>query len=110
MGLYGLVSYSVARRTREIGIRAALGAEKSDILKLVHREGLNVAWIGSGIGLLLTLGAARLISHFVVAIPTLDPVSFVAVPLILGGTILFACYIPARRAARVDPLVALRDL
>jgi putative ABC transport system permease protein len=110
VGLYGVVSYSVARRTREIGIRAAIGAEKSDILRLVIRDGTTAAAIGSVLGLLLSLIATRMISHYVFAIPALDPVSLVIVPLLLGGTVLLACYLPARRAARVDPLVALREL
>jgi putative ABC transport system permease protein len=110
VGLYGVVSYSVARRTREFGIRTAVGAGRSDILRLVIREGTLAAWIGAVLGLLLSITAIRMISHYVVAIPGLEPVSLVAVPLLLGGTVLLACYIPARRAARVDPIVALREL
>lgn len=110
VGVYGVVSYSVAQRIREIGIRAALGAQRSDIMKLVVGEGTKVALVGCALGLALAFAATRLASSFVVAIPATDLFTFISVPLFLGTVILLACYIPARRAARVDPMVALREL
>jgi putative ABC transport system permease protein len=110
VGIYGVVSYSVAQRFKEIGIRAALGARKNNILKLVIGEGVKVAMLGSFLGLPLAIAAIRITSHFVVQFPTIDWMTMIAVPAFLGAVILLACYFPARRAARVDPMVALREL
>jgi putative ABC transport system permease protein len=110
VGIYGVVSYSVAQRIREIGIRAALGAQKRDIMKLVIGEGIKVSVMGSVLGIVLAFAATRLASSFVVAIPAMDWITFITVPLVLGTVVLLACYIPARSAARVDPMVALREL
>jgi putative ABC transport system permease protein len=110
VGIYGVVSYSVAQRIREIGIRAALGAQRRDILKLVIGEGVKVALIGSVLGAILSFAATRIASSYVVAIPAMDWITFIAVLLLLATVILLACYIPARCAARVDPMVALREL
>ncbi|MBZ5495562.1 MAG: ABC transporter permease [Acidobacteriia bacterium] len=110
LGIYGVVSYSVAQRNREIGIRAALGARKNDIMKLVIGEGIKVAMWGSFLGLLLAIAAMRITSHFVVKLPKTDWMTMIAVPAFLGAVILLACYLPARRAAHVDPMVALKEL
>jgi putative ABC transport system permease protein len=108
LGLYGVISYSVTRRTQEIGIRAALGAARTDILRLVIVEGARLAGTGVVIGLLLSLGLARLISSLLFGVTAADPVTFVAVCAMLLAVALLACYFPARRALRVDPMVALR--
>jgi putative ABC transport system permease protein len=108
IGIYGVVSYSVAQRTREIGLRRALGAKESDVLKLVLGEGFFVISIGLALGLLVAFAATRLIAGFLYGVPPTDPLTFVGVPVLLGLIALGACYIPARRATKVDPLVALR--
>jgi len=108
IGIYGVVSYSVAQRTREIGVRMALGAKEKDVLRLVLGEGLFVIAVGLGLGLLLAAAATRVIAGFLYGVGATDPVTFAGVPLLLGFIALGASYIPARRAAKVDPLVALR--
>jgi putative ABC transport system permease protein len=110
VGLYGVVSYSVAQRVHEIGVRAALGADRADILRLIIREGLKVGVLAAGVGLALSYTAVRLTSNLFVAMPRMDPVTLIAVPLVLLATVLLASYIPARRAATVDPMEALRAL
>jgi hypothetical protein len=110
VGLYGVVSYSVAQRVHEIGVRAALGAERADILRLIIREGIKVGAVAACLGLALSYTAVRLTSNLFVAMPRMDLVTLIAVPLVLLGTVVLACYIPARRAAGVDPMVALRAL
>ena len=106
-GLYGLISYSVAQRVREIGVRMALGADRMDVLWLVIREGLAVSAWGIAIGFVLTYGAIRIVSRLVVALPSMDLATVSVVPTLLGAVILLACYIPALRAARVDPMVVV---
>jgi putative ABC transport system permease protein len=108
VGIYGIMSYSVSERTHEIGIRMALGARQTDVLGLVARLGLKLTAIGVAIGVALALGVTRLISTFLYGVKPSDPVTYVAVALGLGAIALLACYIPARRAIKVDPLVALR--
>jgi putative ABC transport system permease protein len=110
MGLYGVVAYSVAQRVREIGVRMALGADRRDIIRLIVGEGLRVSGVGIGLGFALTYAAIRLTSRLVVAIPPVDAITFVTVPMLLGTVILLACYLPALRAARVDPMAVLRRL
>jgi predicted permease len=110
VGIYGVVSYSVAQRTREIGIRAALGAQRHDILRLVIGEGMKVVVVGSIAGLALAVAATRAASSLVVSLPAIDALTFIIVPLFLAVVIVVACYVPARRAARVDPMIALREL
>src|SRR4029077_6263620 len=108
IGIYGVVSYSVAQRTREIGVRMALGAKAKDVLKLALGEGLFVIAVGLVLGLLLASVATRVIASFLYGVGATDPLTFAAVPLLLGFVALSASYIPARRATKVDPLVALR--
>jgi putative ABC transport system permease protein len=108
VGIYGVMAYTVTQRTHEIGIRMAMGAQSEDVLKQVLREGARLAAIGLAVGLLGSLAATRLIRTLLFGVETTDPLTFVAVAVILLGVSLAACYIPARRATRVDPLVALR--
>jgi macrolide transport system ATP-binding/permease protein len=108
IGLYGLVSYEVARRTREIGIRTALGAEKQDVLRLVVGQGMRLAIVGAVLGIVLALGLMRYAKSLLFGVGAADPITFAAVTGLLIGVTLLACYVPARRAARVDPVVALR--
>ena len=108
MGLYAVVSYAVSQRTREIGVRMALGASKSDVLRLVVREGMRLSIVGIVLGLLLAMGVSLVLSKVLYGLAPLDPVVFGLVTLVLLGVSALACYIPARRAARLDPLVSLR--
>jgi predicted permease len=108
IGLYGVVSYSVTERTRELGIRTALGAQRRDLLKLVVGQGMMLAVIGSVIGVGAAVALTRLIEKLLFGVSPTDPLTFVVIPLLLVGVTLLACWIPARRAAKVDPLVALR--
>lgn len=108
VGIYGVMSYSVTQRHREIGIRMALGAQTGDVLTLVVRQGTWLAAAGVGIGLIAALGATRLIARLLFGIQPSDPLTFITVALMLSMVALVASYIPARRAARIDPMVALR--
>jgi predicted permease len=108
IGIYGVMSYVVAGRTREIGVRMALGAARRDVLLLIVRQGMTLAAIGLGIGLLTALGVARLLSQILYGVSPADPLTFAGVSLLLALVAALACYIPARRATKVDPLVALR--
>lgn len=108
IGLYGLLAYEVVRRTREIGIRVALGAQKRDVLKHVIGRGMILAVVGVAIGIGAALGLSRFLTSLLYNVKATDPLTFAAVSLILIGVALLACYIPARRAAKVDPMVALR--
>jgi len=108
VGLYGLMAYSVGRRTREIGIRIAVGADRNQVLKMVIRQGLILAVTGVAIGSAATFGLARLIAAGLIGLGKLSPATFIAVPALLLAVTLVACYIPARRASRVDPITALR--
>ena len=108
LGLYGLLSYKVTQRTREIGVRMALGARPPDVLRIVVRQGVGLAVVGAIIGILVALGATRYLASLLYGVRPFDPPTFLAVALLLSLVALAACYIPARRASRVDPLVALR--
>jgi predicted permease len=109
IGLYGVVSYSVARRTREVGIRLSLGAETGAVVWMLTRGGLRLVALGAGIGLLFAGLLSQFLSRFLFGVPALDPLTFVGVPLFLGGVALLASWIPAMRAARVNPVGALRS-
>jgi putative ABC transport system permease protein len=108
IGIYGVTAYAVMRRTREIGIRLALGAQRADVVGMVLREGMSLVAIGSVIGLMLAAGASRLLARLLFGVPPIDPITF------LGATILFAviglaaCYVPVQRATQVDAMEALR--
>jgi predicted permease len=108
IGIYGVISYVVAQRTHEIGIRIALGAQRHDVLRLMLGEGMKMALIGVAVGVGVALGLTRLMVQMLFRVSANDPVTFASVAAVLTGVALAACYIPARRAMRVDPIVALR--
>jgi len=108
VGIYGLVAHSVTRRTQEIGIRMALGAQRGDVLRMVVGEGARMAALGVAIGVAASLAITRLISSLLFGVSATDPLTFVGVAVLLAAVALLASYIPARRAMRVDPIVALR--
>ncbi len=107
-GVFGVMAYSVSRRTREIGVRVALGAATSDVLRLIVGQGLRPIFIGLAIGIAGALALTRTVESLLFGVTATDPLTFGGVTLLLVGTALLACYIPARRAAKVDPVVALR--
>jgi putative ABC transport system permease protein len=108
MGIYGITSYAVAQRTHEIGIRMALGAQLSDVLKLVLTHGIKLILLGVGFGLVGAYLVTRAITSLLYGVSATDPLTFILVPLTLVAVALIASYLPARRATKVDPLVALR--
>jgi putative ABC transport system permease protein len=108
IGLYGLISYSVSQRTRELGIRLALGAQQQDVLRLVLGHGVRLALIGLGAGMVVALGLSRLLRTLLFGVGSADPISYAVAAALLAIVALAACYVPARRAMHVDPLVALR--
>jgi putative ABC transport system permease protein len=108
VGVYGVLSYSVNQQTREIGLRMALGAQRGDVMRLILGQGLRLAVIGLGLGVLVALGLMRGLVSLLFDVRAYDPSTYAAVTLLLTAVALLACYIPARRAMRVDPMVALR--
>jgi putative ABC transport system permease protein len=108
-GIYSVLSYGVAQRTREFGVRMALGASRGDILQLVFRGGVRLLVVGLLIGVAASLALSRILDSLVFNIPMLDPLAFGAAIVLLSFIALLACWIPARRATNVDPLVALRN-
>ena len=108
IGIYGTLAYTVARRTNEIGIRMALGARKSDVLQLVVGQGMVLAFAGLALGMVGALGLTRFLASLLYGVKPSDALTFVAVSFILIAVALLASYIPARRAMKVDPMVALR--
>jgi putative ABC transport system permease protein len=108
VGLYSVMAYIVSQRTREVGIRMALGAKRVDVLRLITSEGMKLAAIGVAIGFVLSLALSRVLSSVLIGVNAYDVTTFIAVPLLLVVVALVACLVPARRAAKVNPLVALR--
>jgi ABC-type antimicrobial peptide transport system permease subunit len=103
-----VISYLVRQRTHEIGIRMALGAQRRDVVRMVLGEGLRVALLGVVVGIVAALGLTRLLTQMIFGVRTVDPLTFAGVAILLTFVAMVACYIPARRAMRVDPIVALR--
>jgi putative ABC transport system permease protein len=108
VGIYGVISYSVARRTKEFGLRMVLGAQGSDVLGLVMKQGAGIIFIGIGFGLLLAFFFTKLMAGLLFGVPPTDLTTFASVTAVLSAVALVACYIPARRATRVDPIQTLR--
>ena len=108
IGIYGVLAYTVAQQTRELGVRIALGASSGDVLRLVLGRGLRLVAIGCGVGLAASFGVTRLMQTLLFGVTATDPLTFAGVTLLLFAVAFMACWIPARRATRVDPLVALR--
>jgi len=108
IGLYGVVSYAVSRRSREMGIRMSLGAAPGKVVSQVVREGMALVGIGAGLGVALSLVGAQVLRSLLFGVGALDPVTFIGVPLFLLSVTLAAAYLPARRASRVDPVRALK--
>lgn len=108
IGVYGVLSYAVTQRTREIGIRVALGADLGAVRRMVVSDGARLAGIGVTVGLVGALGLSRVMETLLFGVGTRDPATFVSVALLLGAAAIAACWLPARRAARVDPMIALR--
>jgi ABC-type transport system, involved in lipoprotein release, permease component len=108
VGLYGVISYAAVQRTREIGIRMALGAQRKDVLQLVIKQGIAITLIGIIVGLFVALGVMRIVSGMLYQVTATDPVTFIGVAVLLIVVAVLACYLPAHRATKIDPLKALR--
>jgi putative ABC transport system permease protein len=109
VGLYGVLSYTVVQRRHEIGVRMALGAQTRDVLGLVIRQGMTFTLIGMAIGLIGAIGLTRLIKDLLLGVSPTDPAPFLVIALLFPMVALLACYLPARRATKVDPLLAIRN-
>jgi ABC-type antimicrobial peptide transport system permease subunit len=109
LGLYGVVSYSVSMRSREMGVRMALGAQRGDVLRLILGQGLRLAVAGVGLGLLFTLACGRVFGSLLYRVKPWNPATLSLSALLLTGTVLLASYLPARRAAQLDPMKTIRD-
>ena len=108
IGMYGVMSYAVAQRTQEIGIRMALGADRRNVFAVVIGQGARLAGLGIAIGFVAALATTRILASFLFGIGATDPLTFLEVSVVLAATAFVACYLPARRATRVDPLIALK--
>src|SRR5262249_16622266 len=108
LGIYGVLSYSIAQRTREIGLRLALGADRASVLWLVLSDGARLTFLGIVAGGAIALGLTRLMTDLLYGVPAADPLTFSIVTFTLAATSILACYIPSQRATRVDPMIALR--
>jgi putative ABC transport system permease protein len=108
VGVYGVISYAVAQRTRELGVRLALGASRRQVLGLVLRQGARLAVVGVAIGLAGALALTRVVASLLYGVAALDPLTFAVVPIVLAAAAILATLAPARRATRVDPLIAMR--
>jgi putative ABC transport system permease protein len=109
IGVYGVMAYAMVQRTREVGIRMALGAQRGEVVRLLLGRGLRVVAVATAVGLAAAFAAARLLENQLFGVTVTDPATFATVPVLLALVALGACFLPARRAARVDPVIALRS-